>query len=113
MPHRLLFASIHGYIDPSSGAALATREVLEQLAARGWDCRALTCGVLDYQNDTPLEDVLAAIDRPTGAAGRGSEPRWRSRGVRTRAWRRAGKVAADFLQPAGTGGWAKRGRDVS
>ena len=65
MARRLLFASIHSYLDPSSGAALATRELLELLAARGWDCRAFTCGVLDYQNETPLEDVLAAIERPT------------------------------------------------
>jgi glycosyltransferase involved in cell wall biosynthesis len=69
MAHRLLFASIHSYLDPASGAALATRELLELLAARGWDCRALTCGVLDYQNETPLEDVLAAIDRPTPRVG--------------------------------------------
>ena len=69
MPHRLLFASIHSYLDPSSGAALATRELLELLAARGWDCRALTCGVLDYQNETPLEDVLASIERPTSRVG--------------------------------------------
>jgi glycosyltransferase involved in cell wall biosynthesis len=66
MAHRLLFASIHSYLDPSSGAALATRELLELLAARGWDCRALTCGILDYQNETPLEDVLGAIERPAG-----------------------------------------------
>ena len=65
-----------GYLlRPSSGAALATRELLELLAARGWDCRALTCGVLDYQNETPLEDVLASIERPT-AVRRGAEP-WR------------------------------------
>jgi hypothetical protein len=69
MTHRLLFASIHSYLDPSSGAALATRELLELLAARGWDCRALTCGVLDYQNETPLEGVLAAIERPTARVG--------------------------------------------
>src|SRR5271165_4053444 len=61
---RLLFASIHSYLDPSSGAALATRELLELLAARGWDCRALSCGVLDYQNETPLDLVLAALERP-------------------------------------------------
>ena len=30
--NRLLFASIHSYLDPSSGAALATRELLELLA---------------------------------------------------------------------------------
>jgi hypothetical protein len=62
MKQRLLFASIHSYIDPSSGAALATREVLELLAARGWDCRALTCGVLDYAEETPLDDVLTALE---------------------------------------------------
>ena len=77
MPHRLLFASIHSYLDPSSGAALATRELLELLATRGWDCRSLTCGVLDYQNETPLEHVLTAVDRPTerarAALSRGGE----------------------------------------
>ena len=66
---RLLFASIHSYLDPSSGAALATRELLELLAARGWDCRALACGVLDYERETPLDDVLAAMDRPTPRVG--------------------------------------------
>ena len=30
----MLFASIHSYLDPSSGAALATRELLELLASR-------------------------------------------------------------------------------
>jgi hypothetical protein len=65
MAHRLLFASTHCYLDPSSGAALATRELLELLAARGWDCRARACGVLDYQENTPLANVLAAIEQPT------------------------------------------------
>jgi glycosyltransferase involved in cell wall biosynthesis len=65
MAHRLLFASTHCYVDPSSGAALATRELLELLSTRGWDCRALACGVLDYQENTPLENVLEAIERPT------------------------------------------------
>ncbi len=67
--NRLLFASIHSYLDPSSGAALATRELLELLAAHGWDCRALTCGVLDYQQETPLDDVLSAFDLPTKRGG--------------------------------------------
>jgi len=65
----LLFASIHSYLDHSSGAALATRDLLELLAAHGWDCRALTCGVLDYEQETPLEDVLAALERPTSRVG--------------------------------------------
>ncbi len=59
---RLLFASIHCYLDPSSGAALATRELLELLAARGWDCRALTCGILDYQRETSLDELLTVLE---------------------------------------------------
>jgi glycosyltransferase involved in cell wall biosynthesis len=78
MPHhRLLFASIHSYLDPSSGAALCTRELFEILAARNWDCRAFTCGLLDYAEETPLEDVLAAVDRPvprvTASLSRGGD----------------------------------------
>jgi hypothetical protein len=42
---RLLFSSIHCYLDPSSGAALCTRELLELLAGRGMDCRVLTTGI--------------------------------------------------------------------
>jgi hypothetical protein len=32
--------------------------------ARDWDCRAFTCGLLDYAEKTLLEDVLASMDRP-------------------------------------------------
>ncbi len=69
MSHRLLFASIHSYLDPSSGAALATHELLELLASRGWDGRALTCAVLDYQNETPIENVLDSIERTGSRVG--------------------------------------------
>ncbi len=34
MTHRFLCASIHRYLDPSGGAALATRELLERPASR-------------------------------------------------------------------------------
>ena len=51
---RLLFSSIHSYLDPSSGAALATRELLELLASSGMDCRALCTGGLDYERETTL-----------------------------------------------------------
>jgi glycosyltransferase involved in cell wall biosynthesis len=61
---RLLFASTHGYLDPSSGAALATRELLEGLATRGADCRVLSTGVLDYERETPLDEVLAGLELP-------------------------------------------------
>ena len=61
---RLLFSSIHSYLDPSSGAALATRELLELLTARGMDCRALCTGVLDYERETTLDEVLASLELP-------------------------------------------------
>ncbi len=61
---RLLFSSIHCYLDPSSGAALCTRELLELLAARKMDCRVLTTGILDPERETPLDEVLATVELP-------------------------------------------------
>lgn len=66
---RLLFASVHSYIDPSSGAALAMRDLLELLAARGIDCRALSTGALDFQEETPLEAVLDPLEVPYERVG--------------------------------------------
>ena len=61
---RLLFASIHCYLDPSSGAALCTRELLELLAGRGADCRVLTTGTLDPERETSLDEMLATLELP-------------------------------------------------
>ena len=61
---RPLFSSIHCYLEPSSGAALCTRELLELLAARGMDCRVLTTGILDPERETSLDEVLAALELP-------------------------------------------------
>jgi glycosyltransferase involved in cell wall biosynthesis len=58
---RLLFASCHCYLDPSSGAALATRDVLELLSERGIDCRALTGGLLDFEQETAIEQVFNTL----------------------------------------------------
>jgi hypothetical protein len=58
---RLLFSSIHCYLDPSSGAALCTRELL---AARGMDCRVLTTGVLDPEWESSLDEALATLELP-------------------------------------------------
>ena len=61
---RLLFSSIHCYLDPSSGAALCTRELLELLVGQGMDCRVLTTGILDPERETSLDEVLAALELP-------------------------------------------------
>jgi len=68
---RLLFASCHGYVDPSSGAATATRDLLELLAARGVACRVLATGVLDYQRETPLGPLLGGLGVPVRHAPAG------------------------------------------
>ena len=69
MSHRLLFASIHSYLDPSGGALLATGERSNCWPGAGGTAGAFTCGVLDYQNETPIEDVLASIERPASWSG--------------------------------------------
>ena len=56
---RLLFCSYHSYLDPSSGAALSTRDLLELLAAHGWGCAVLSgpehkIGETMAQNSGPL-----------------------------------------------------------
>jgi len=61
---RLLFSSIHWHLDPSSGAAMCARELLELLAARGIDCRVLTTGILDPERETSLDEVLATLELP-------------------------------------------------
>ena len=106
---RLLFASIHSYLDPSSGAALATRELLELLAARGWDCRALTCGILDYQRETSVDELLRSSS--SRAPPVGSTPRWarrsggggrpRGNGVRVTLMPTASSRAERAPEPAG------------
>jgi glycosyltransferase involved in cell wall biosynthesis len=65
---RLLFASCHGYVDHASGAALATRDILAVLAARGVDCRVLSTGVLDYERETPLAPLLDDLGVPVRRA---------------------------------------------
>ncbi|HWT80205.1 MAG TPA: hypothetical protein VN648_15590, partial [Candidatus Methylomirabilis sp.] len=57
-PPRLLFCSYHSYFDPSSGAALATRDLLELLVARGWDCRVFCGPLLDFEATTSVEQLL-------------------------------------------------------
>lgn len=57
-PPRLLFCSYHGYLDPSSGASLATRDLLELLAARGWPCAAFCGPDLDFEQAPPLAQLL-------------------------------------------------------
>ena len=55
---RLLFSSYQCYCDPSNGAALCTRELLELLAQRGWSCRVLCGPRLDFEQGTRIAEFL-------------------------------------------------------
>src|SRR4051812_9480840 len=61
---RILFASYHCYFDPSSGAALSTRDLLELLASRGWPGRAFCGPHLDFEESESLEGLLGAYHLP-------------------------------------------------
>ncbi len=75
-PMQLRFASIHGLLDPSSRAAIATRELLELLSGRGSECRAFTAGVLDDEEETSLEQALGTLGLSRRGARRRSRPKW-------------------------------------
>ncbi len=56
---RLLFASYHCYVDPSSGAAVSARELLAQLALKGWDVRIFCGPLLDFDRAEDVRQILA------------------------------------------------------
>lgn len=60
---RVLFCSYHSYLDHSSGAALATRDLLELLAQHHWKCAVLSGPDLDDPNSS-LEDALRMEKTP-------------------------------------------------
>ncbi len=56
---RLLFASYHSCIDPSSGAAVSVRELLRQLSASGWGVRTCCGPQLDFDRGEDVRQILA------------------------------------------------------
>jgi glycosyltransferase involved in cell wall biosynthesis len=51
-----MFASYHCHHDPTSGAALCTRDLFALLAARGWACGVMTGPYLDTHSNPPIDD---------------------------------------------------------
>jgi len=66
---RVLFASYHCYHDPTSGAAVCTRDLFAVLSARGWACSAFTGPHLDDRMAPPI--AIALRDRPGTRVERG------------------------------------------
>lgn len=56
---RILFTSYHFLLDPSSGAAISAREMLQMLAAEAWTVRAFTGPILDFEREESVAQVLA------------------------------------------------------
>ncbi len=55
---RMLVATYHSYVDLSSGAAISLRDMVEALAARGWEVRVLSGPRLDYELVRTNEELL-------------------------------------------------------
>jgi glycosyltransferase involved in cell wall biosynthesis len=59
MRPRLLFASYHFYLDPSSGAAISARDLLHMLAASGWNVRVFSGPILDFERPGSIRQIIA------------------------------------------------------
>lgn len=72
---RLLVSLYHCYLDPSSGAAISLRAMVEALASAGFEVRVLSGPRLDFEVEQSHEDLLRAhgIDFKTYRASHLSE----------------------------------------
>ena len=61
---RVLFASAHSIVDFSNGAAVATLDVLQGLAAEGFACEAFCTSKLDFQREICVEDMIGDLHDP-------------------------------------------------
>jgi glycosyltransferase involved in cell wall biosynthesis len=55
----VLLCTYHNYCDPSSGAALSSRDLLEMLARFGWSCRVFCGPLLDFERAESLPQILS------------------------------------------------------
>jgi glycosyltransferase involved in cell wall biosynthesis len=55
----MLFASPHCLLDITSGAALATRELLDQLVRLGFPCSTVTASIFDPIGQVSLDEMVA------------------------------------------------------
>lgn len=58
-PRRLLFCSWHCVLDTSSGAAVATRDLLALLTGRGWQCQVLCGPHLDFEEGASVLGLVS------------------------------------------------------
>jgi glycosyltransferase involved in cell wall biosynthesis len=80
---KVLFASAHSIIDPSSGASVATLDLLQGLASAGFESRAFCTLKLDLPCEASLEKVIGEWPEPFEIAPTLGGP-YRGRVLRTR-----------------------------
>ena len=61
---KLLFASAHSLVDFSNGAAVATLDVLQGLAATGFECQAFGTPRLDLPTEVCFEQIIGDLREP-------------------------------------------------
>jgi glycosyltransferase involved in cell wall biosynthesis len=61
---RVVFASAHSVVDCSSGAAIATIDLMQSLNASGFDCQAFCTTRLDFHRDVCFEHIVAEMGEP-------------------------------------------------
>ena len=61
---RILFASAHSVLDFSNGASVATLDVLQGLAACGFECQAFCTAKLDLQTEVSVEKMIGELHEP-------------------------------------------------
>jgi hypothetical protein len=61
---RVLFASAHSAVDCSSGAAIATIDLMQSLNSSGFDCQAFCTTRLDFHREVCFEQMVAEMGEP-------------------------------------------------
>jgi glycosyltransferase involved in cell wall biosynthesis len=61
---RILFASYHSYLDPSSGSTISLRDLFQLLVERDWECQVLCGPQLDYEEPRTIAQTLDAMAVP-------------------------------------------------
>ena len=72
---KLVFASAHAIVDPSSGAAVATNEAMQLLAQSRFQCQAFNAAMLDFPEEVCVEELLAKLGLPVRGSQRGGGSR--------------------------------------
>lgn len=59
---RVLFASYHSYLDPSSGSTISLRDLFQLLIGCGWECQVFCGSQLDYEERKTLPELLQNLN---------------------------------------------------